>query len=328
MAVRAFVEPSKGTTGLRTTRPRDPVARGPVVSSSLVQFFTPSYSLYPVLADIHGAAENAVPLSADFTLPSLHDLKHGPAMGLPGGPDLGHHAERAQRPRLPHRAVGGPLPRSERRRAAGRGLRGFRRRKRHEPRAEIPARARRADLLEGLFALLPARRLLRRPPGTHRRAPQDPRQLQRQRPGPNRGAAPRWTTCLATGPTSGRSSPPATISAAELGALGFQVFPSQTNFILVRPPNSPPKPGCRNCATAESWCGGSVTQPSAITCASPSARRGRRSTGQSRQGNSVARQARSRCSHRPQFLCCLNKCRFGVSPRHRGYSSAYGVFTP
>jgi len=75
MAVRAFVEPSEGTTGLRTTRPRDLVVRGPVVSSSLVQFFTPSYSLYPVLADIHGAACNAVPLSADFNIPSLTDLK-------------------------------------------------------------------------------------------------------------------------------------------------------------------------------------------------------------------------------------------------------------
>jgi histidinol-phosphate aminotransferase len=75
MAVRAFVEPSEGTTGLRTTRPRDLVIRGAVVSSSLVQFFTPSYSLYPVLADIHGAICNAVPLSADFNIPSLPDLK-------------------------------------------------------------------------------------------------------------------------------------------------------------------------------------------------------------------------------------------------------------
>ena len=88
MAVRAFVEPSEGTTGLqttglRTTRPRDLVVRGPVVSSSLgpvvssslVQFFTPSYSLYPVLADIQGAARNAVPLCSDFTLPSLAELR-------------------------------------------------------------------------------------------------------------------------------------------------------------------------------------------------------------------------------------------------------------
>ena len=42
-----------------------------------VQFFTPSYSLYPVLADIHGAAKNAVPLKPDFSLPSVVELKRG-----------------------------------------------------------------------------------------------------------------------------------------------------------------------------------------------------------------------------------------------------------
>ena len=47
----------------------------PLCSKSLVQFFTPSYSLYPVLADTHGAARHAVPLNTDFTLPSLADLK-------------------------------------------------------------------------------------------------------------------------------------------------------------------------------------------------------------------------------------------------------------
>lgn len=35
-----------------------------------VQYFTPSYSLYPVLADIHGALKNAVPLADDFGLPA------------------------------------------------------------------------------------------------------------------------------------------------------------------------------------------------------------------------------------------------------------------
>jgi histidinol-phosphate aminotransferase len=47
----------------------------PLCSKSLVQFFTPSYSLYPVLADIHGAACNAVPLSSDFTLPPRAELR-------------------------------------------------------------------------------------------------------------------------------------------------------------------------------------------------------------------------------------------------------------
>ena len=63
MAVRCFVEPKAqlATGGSRT----------------LVQFFDPSYSLYPVLADIHGAESNPVPLRADFTLPSIAELKRG-----------------------------------------------------------------------------------------------------------------------------------------------------------------------------------------------------------------------------------------------------------
>lgn len=42
-----------------------------------VQYFTPSYSLYPVLADTHGATRNAVPLKADFGLPTVPELKRG-----------------------------------------------------------------------------------------------------------------------------------------------------------------------------------------------------------------------------------------------------------
>jgi histidinol-phosphate aminotransferase len=61
MAVRAFVEPAE--------------RRQKVKSQCLVQYFTPSYSLYPVLADIHGAARNAVPLRTDFSFPSKADLK-------------------------------------------------------------------------------------------------------------------------------------------------------------------------------------------------------------------------------------------------------------
>jgi len=56
MAVRAFVEPANG----KTRRSR-----------SVVQFFTPSYSLYPVVAQIHGAHQNAVPLLDDFRFPPL-----------------------------------------------------------------------------------------------------------------------------------------------------------------------------------------------------------------------------------------------------------------
>ena len=55
LAVRAFVEPGPKFI--------DPVAR------SIVQYFTPSYSLYPVLADIHGATKYPVALNPDFSMP-------------------------------------------------------------------------------------------------------------------------------------------------------------------------------------------------------------------------------------------------------------------
>lgn len=64
LAVRAFVEPGPGCK-------RD--------SACTVQYFTPSYSLYPVLAATHGARTNSVALSRDFDLPELALLKksHG-----------------------------------------------------------------------------------------------------------------------------------------------------------------------------------------------------------------------------------------------------------
>ncbi len=63
LAVRAFVEPA--------------AAVGADDPRTLVQYFTPSYSLYPVLADAHGARQNPVPLAADFALPSRADLRDG-----------------------------------------------------------------------------------------------------------------------------------------------------------------------------------------------------------------------------------------------------------
>ena len=47
------------------------------VGEATVQYFTPSYSLYPVLADIHGAAKNAVALKPDFSMPGVAELKRG-----------------------------------------------------------------------------------------------------------------------------------------------------------------------------------------------------------------------------------------------------------
>jgi histidinol-phosphate aminotransferase len=67
LAVRCFVEQSRGPSaifGKQADRAR-----------ATVQYFTPSYSLYPVLAEIHGAAKNAVPLRPDFSMPDVAELK-------------------------------------------------------------------------------------------------------------------------------------------------------------------------------------------------------------------------------------------------------------
>ena len=46
-----------------------------VEPGATIQYFAPSYSLYPVLADIHGATRNPVPLNPDFTIPTAEDLR-------------------------------------------------------------------------------------------------------------------------------------------------------------------------------------------------------------------------------------------------------------
>ncbi len=58
MATRAFVEPRRGR----------------------VQWLAPSYSLYPVLAEMQGAKASAVPLEADFSLPRLDRLRRDAAL--------------------------------------------------------------------------------------------------------------------------------------------------------------------------------------------------------------------------------------------------------
>jgi histidinol-phosphate aminotransferase len=108
MAVRAFVEPaasvaravpgntSPRSSAVNTSRRPSPyplpigwgeggrrpgegnsAARAENRSKATVQFFQPSYSLYPVLAEIHGSHANAVRLHADFNLPSLTELRRG-----------------------------------------------------------------------------------------------------------------------------------------------------------------------------------------------------------------------------------------------------------
>ncbi|HRI13460.1 MAG TPA: histidinol-phosphate transaminase, partial [Verrucomicrobiota bacterium] len=70
LAVRAFVEPMSNLGAASRSR-----AANSRRSSSSVQYFWPSYSLYPVLAEAHGARLVAYPLSADFSLPTVKELR-------------------------------------------------------------------------------------------------------------------------------------------------------------------------------------------------------------------------------------------------------------
>src|SRR2546427_52129 len=63
LATRAFVETRNAERGVRND------------SRAVVQYFTPSYSLYPVLAAIHGARANAVPLESNFGIPAVAELR-------------------------------------------------------------------------------------------------------------------------------------------------------------------------------------------------------------------------------------------------------------
>jgi histidinol-phosphate aminotransferase len=83
LATRAFVEPAD-TVAAPPRRPARPGSVGGAVrfvarqlSARTVQYFNPSYSLYPVLADIAGAARNPVPLGTGFALPSVAELRQG-----------------------------------------------------------------------------------------------------------------------------------------------------------------------------------------------------------------------------------------------------------
>ncbi len=74
LATRAFVEP----VAAEVTRQKGKRSNESASSHrrlQTVQYFTPSYSLYPVLADIHGAVKISVPLKSDFSLPSVAELK-------------------------------------------------------------------------------------------------------------------------------------------------------------------------------------------------------------------------------------------------------------
>lgn len=79
LAVRCFVEPLASQRGPMSQRYLVPPVK------AAVQFFTPSYSLYPVLAAIHGAASNPLPLGWEFALPEPGQVRHQRAC-LPHAP--------------------------------------------------------------------------------------------------------------------------------------------------------------------------------------------------------------------------------------------------
>jgi histidinol-phosphate aminotransferase len=66
LGVRAFVEPAANGDSASSES-----------SKSRVQYFWPSYSLYPVLAETHGATPHSVPLLGDFGIPSVPQLRRG-----------------------------------------------------------------------------------------------------------------------------------------------------------------------------------------------------------------------------------------------------------
>src|SRR5260221_1855384 len=89
LATRAFVEPlERGQLAreLRSGEASKHAGKLPALRPQEgVQYFTPSYSLYPVLADIHGVAKNVVPPKPDFSMPRVAELKKGNRKPPKGG---------------------------------------------------------------------------------------------------------------------------------------------------------------------------------------------------------------------------------------------------
>jgi histidinol-phosphate aminotransferase len=79
LAVRTFVEPDSSVSFAQTRRHARWSKARDITSTATVQYFSPSYSLYPVLANIHSAHTNCVNLTEEFNLPSLELLKRSRA---------------------------------------------------------------------------------------------------------------------------------------------------------------------------------------------------------------------------------------------------------
>jgi histidinol-phosphate aminotransferase len=76
LATRAFVDPTGSIRGeiLQAMALHRTGDLPGLLSATTIQYFTPSYSLYPVLADIHDSLRNPVPLRSDFSLPPVENL--------------------------------------------------------------------------------------------------------------------------------------------------------------------------------------------------------------------------------------------------------------
>ena len=66
LATRCFVEPK--SSGAKTMKE---------IARQTIQYFTPSYSLYPILANIHGARKNEFKLPQNYELPNISSLIKG-----------------------------------------------------------------------------------------------------------------------------------------------------------------------------------------------------------------------------------------------------------
>ena len=82
LATRAFVTPTSSLRGdiLKTMGLLNTKKLPGLLSGTTIQYLSPSYSLYPVLADIHDALKNPVPLKPDFGLPTLDDFDRSAAL--------------------------------------------------------------------------------------------------------------------------------------------------------------------------------------------------------------------------------------------------------
>jgi len=153
LATRCFVEPGR---------------RG---GKSTIQYLTPSYSLYPVLADIHGAKRHEVALRPDFGLPELGKFERDAALTFittPNAPSGRGYTTKELETLC--RRLRGVVVLDET----------------YVDFAEENAMEL-ADLLQGVFAVFSARGILCGASGVDRGAGQNTRQLQRERVGTSGG---------------------------------------------------------------------------------------------------------------------------------------------